>query len=319
VSVAPQAARAALAAFGLAEAPLDLISHRENRVFAVGLPDGARAALRLHRPGYHDRAALEAELALMAHLDRSGLPVPRPIAATDGRYLVAVGEPPVMADLLSWVEGAPLGRSGTPLRQPGAERARLFHELGGVLGRLHNATDGWRPAAGFPRPAWDAEGLLGDAPVWGRFWDNPDLAAGQRALLLKARKEARAILEAHRFDAGIIHADAVRENVLCGPAGPVLIDFDDCGTGYRLFEIATALYPNRAEPDYSTLQAALLAGYRAVRPEAGALEMFLPLFCFLRSATYVGWIMARRDVPGAGVRSARFISAACAAARAFLA
>ena len=35
-----------------------LISHRENAVYEITLPDGQRAALRLHRPGYQDVAGI---------------------------------------------------------------------------------------------------------------------------------------------------------------------------------------------------------------------------------------------------------------------
>ena len=119
-----------LAHWGLEGAPCQLVAHRENRVFAVTLPQG-RAALRLHRPGYHSPAALQSELDFMAHLAASGLRVPAPLPTRGGAYLVASGEPPVMADLLEWLEGAPLGRAGEPL--PQTDPARPFHALGAVL------------------------------------------------------------------------------------------------------------------------------------------------------------------------------------------
>ena len=72
---------------------------------------------------------------------------------------------------------------------------------------------------------------------WGRFWDNPALRPQEQGLLLKVRdclREKLAHLRAEGDDFGLIHADLMRENLLCGPEGLVLIDFDDSGFGFRL-------------------------------------------------------------------------------------
>lgn len=306
---------AALAAWGLADAPVRLLSHRENRVYAVALPGGGRAVLRLHRQGYHDLPALRSELAFMAALAEAGVAVPAPVPAADGRLLVT-GDG-LACDLLSWIEGEPILRAGEPLPPDAPAR---YAALGAALARLHAAADAWTPPGGFTRHAWDAAGLLGEAPVWGRFWDSPALEREERALLLAARDRARDWLAAHAgaFDFGLIHADAVRENVLIAGGTAQLIDFDDCGWGWRLFDLATALHPLDAEPEYPALRAALLAGYRSVRSLPAAGEAALPAFLMLRGLTYVGWFVTRGDVPGAGARQRRAIATAAARARAWL-
>lgn len=305
---------AALAAWGLAGAPVRLISHRENRVHAVDLPGGGRAVLRLHRAGYHGAAALQSELAFMQALAAAGLDVPAPIPAADGRLLVVVGG--VACSLLSWVEGAPILRAGEPLPPDAPDRYRA---LGAALARLHVLADAWKIPSGFVRPAWDAAGLLGDAPLWGRFWENPALTPGERALLLAVRDRARDWLRqyAPAFDYGLIHADAVRENVLIRGRRAALIDFDDCGFGFRLFDLATALHPVTEAPDYAAIRAALLAGYRGGRALAAPEEAALPAFLMLRGLTYVGWIVTRMDVPGAAARQRLAIDTACARAAAW--
>jgi Ser/Thr protein kinase RdoA (MazF antagonist) len=115
-------------------------------------------------------------------------------------------------------------------------------------------------------------------------------------------------------DMGPIHGDLVRENVLVQDGSLALIDFDDCGPGYRLLEIATILHPNRDEPDYPALRDAVLEGYGALRPLSDAALALLPVLQFLRAASYVGWIMSRREVPGMAARERRFIERACALA-----
>ena len=44
-----------------------------------------------------------------------------------------------------------------------------------------------------------------------------------------------------------------------------MIDFDDCGHGHRLYDLAVALWELRDEPDYGPFRDALLAGYRSQR------------------------------------------------------
>ena len=66
-------------------------------------------------------------------------------------------------------------------------------------------------------------------------------------------------------DAGLIHADLHLGNALFQRGEVKLIDFDDCGTGPRLYELAVALWELRDRPDYPAYRDALLAGYSAPR------------------------------------------------------
>lgn len=80
------------------------------------------------------------------------------------------------------------------------------------------------------------------------------------------------------------------------------------GFGYRLFDLATTLLKNLAEPNYEDLKAALLAGYEEER----TLDLeLLDLFIALRASTYVGWIVPRMSENGAEARNRRFIETAC--------
>ncbi len=183
-------AQQALFHWGLAGQTPELLKFRENAVFRIRLDDGGHAALRLHRPGYHDDRALTSELQWMATLKAGGLHVPAPIPTLDGRNLVTLPATPAFAsqhaDIVSWMYGEELGRSGTPLHQPPARLTEIFGQLGQAMAELHNISDRWTPPASFVRPAWDFDGLLGENPFWGRFWDCPGLvpeAARQLAAL----------------------------------------------------------------------------------------------------------------------------------------
>ena len=292
--------REALARWGWTDASCAFVAGRENRVYRVR-SGSFEAALRLRRPGYRSRTEIMSELEWMAALADAGITVPAPVASSGGRWVEEMEG--TLADAVTWLDGIPLGVTGKPLRM--ADRAGTFARLGCALARVHAASDAWRPPSGFQRTAWDRDGLLGDAPVWGRFWENPHLDTETRDLLVAFRRAASDDLDALEApDFGLIHADPVRENVLLHGDEVRLIDFDDGGFGYRLFDCATALAKNRHEPDLAHLRAALLDGYRSERPLD---DTALPLFLALRAATYLGWIVPRMGEPGARERLSRFV------------
>jgi Ser/Thr protein kinase RdoA (MazF antagonist) len=302
----------ALALWGMEGAGHALFAARENVVHQVRHA-GRTYALRLHRAGYRTDAELVSELEMMAAAGRAGLHVPEPLASTSGAFVHVVDG--LQIDVLSWLEGDTVGKSGTPLTV--ADGPALFTAIGREMARFHDAMDAWTPPAGFTRCAWDHAGLLGEAPVWGRFWDNPTLGEADRELFLRLRDVASRDLAARAgdLDYGLIHADLVRENIMVDGPRIQMIDFDDAGFGFRLFEIATALLKNMAEPEYPALKAALIEGYRTVRPlDTGALDLFLTL----RATTYVGWIADRLDEDGATERNARFVATTRALAQDYL-
>ena len=49
-------------------------------------------------------------------------------------------------------------------------------------------------------------------------------------------------------DRGLIHADLLGENILDDGAGLRLIDFDDCGWGFRFYDLGTAMLQSLGRP-----------------------------------------------------------------------
>ena len=299
-------ARRALASWGLQGAELTLVAQRENSVYRVTPAGRAALALRLHRPGLRSDAELRSELQWMEALARGGLTLPRPIPTEAGSLCTRIDG--TVVDLLTWLEGAPMGKDGrlSPLPDPLA----AYRALGQAMAELHDISDGWTPPSGFSRPSWNLDGLLGDKPLWGRFWNNPQLREAEAGLLQRARSAALTRLTAATptLDFGLIHADLVPENVLFLGHRPQLIDFDDSGFGFRLFDLATVLNRALRDDDYAPRRDAMLSGYQSRR----AIDLTdLPLFQALRAFTYVGWIVPRTDEPGAEARCKRFIALAC--------
>jgi Ser/Thr protein kinase RdoA (MazF antagonist) len=283
-------AQTALAFWGNAASPPRLVRVGENIVFEAHLRDGRHVALRLHRPGYQSLAAIEAELEWCAALAGAGVPVARPLRAINGEWTGHVGNR--RASCVEWLAGAPIGAGHLPLAADAGKVRAEAAELGALIARLHGACDAGAVPADFPRKPWDAKALLGERPRWGAFWDNPALSTEGRDTLLAAREAARAQLVRAR-DFGPIHADLLRENVLRGPDGLALIDFDDSGPGWRLYDLGTALVSAWRDPMLPVLAGGLLAGYGAHRPLPPDQRALLPLFMALRAFASCGWVMSR--------------------------
>jgi Ser/Thr protein kinase RdoA (MazF antagonist) len=296
----------ALQAWGLKPLSVTLVAARENQVYRVETAQET-LALRIHRPGLRSHAMLHSELLWMAMLREQGLRLPRPMAQPTGDLLMDLHG--AWVDVLSWTPGQPLGQDGS--LSVCDDLLGVFSRLGAEMARLHAASDRWTPPQGFTRPVWNAEGLLGDEPLWGHFWRHPDLDADSARRLHQARSKAVARLAAYSGDYGLIHADLVPENVILDQGQPQLIDFDDGGWGFRLFDLATSMNrADRAVPD-GQLSRALCEGYLSER-DIDLSE--LPLFRALRSFSYLGWIVPRLHEPGARARSHRFMAAALQAA-----
>ncbi len=295
----------ALEAFG-ARSPR-FLSESENAVYAVERGKD-KAALRLHRRGYQGAAEIRSELWWTDALVQRGLAAPRPLGTRDGARLITLSTGR-LASMVSWVAGTPLDdTSATP---------GTFYRAGAMLARLHNVTDALKLPAGFSRHAWDVDGLMGETPFWGRFWENPTLSAAERTLIEQARNSARKRLAAFRAnggDFGLIHADPIRSNLLVQDGGVTLIDFDDCGFGFRLYDLAVLMTQNQDLPDADALQGAAVAGYRSLRPLPDEALEALPLLIMARRLASMGWTVSRLQ-PGNPGRRASAVRALAAAER----
>ncbi|MCB6177733.1 phosphotransferase [Rhodobacter sp. Har01] len=263
---------------------LRLAAARENAVHEMRLPDGRRAALRLHRPGYQSEAAIRSELWWCAALADRGLPVPAPVAAQTGEVLVRLAEG-AMASAVVWLEGAPLGEARVAFAQPLPRLLEVHQAMGQLLRQVHQVSAGLVLPEGFTRPRWDRAGLVGEAPFWGRFWDHPAATEADRAVLVAARG---LLAERLRGKAEtLVHADVLRENILVNDHSVSLIDFDDSGWGFALYDLGTALAQSLDEPAYGELRDALMAGYGTA--DTALVETMI----LARCCASVGWMMPR--------------------------
>jgi len=93
-------------------------------------------------------------------------------------------------------------------------------------------------------------------------------------------------------DYGLIHADLLQENILQNADGLWMIDFDDAGYGYRLFDLGTALIQHAECAYLPALRASLIEGYAAKRSVLVS-DFDVQVFTMLRAFASTGWIISR--------------------------
>ena len=319
-------AEQALRRWDLAVASVTPIKVRENAVFRVDLAGGERAVVRVHRYGYHSDAALRSEFAWMRALAAAGIAVPQVIRSRGGRDFELAEAPGVtgirQVDVFRWIEGRQLGSVEASVGGDAATIAEQYRTIGALMARMHNQAAGWQPPAGFVRHAWDAAGLVGETPLWGRFWELAGLTPAQRTLLIAVRDRCSrelAVFGARPDRYGLIHADLVPENILVDGSDMRVIDFDDAGYGWYLFDIATSLYFITGEPVYATARDALLRGYRSERALTDEVVDRLAAFLAVRGTTYLGWVHTRSGSETARELTPFLVERACAVAEEYLA
>ena len=269
-----------------------LINLSENATYRVdGAADKACYALRIHRDGYHSRAAVASELEWAMALRRSGVVItPSPVAGSDGEIIQSMAHAsmsqPRNIVLFDWEAGVEPG-IGDDLLGP-------FETLGAVTARMHAHARGWARPAGFTRLTWDFEASLGDtAPHWGRWRDGMGLDAGKEALFARTvaaigRRLASYGKGPDRF--GLIHCDLRLANLLIDGERVKVIDFDDCGFGWYMYDAATPVSFYEHEPQVPALIEAWVRGYRSVAELSAEDEAEILTFVMLRRLLLVAWI-----------------------------
>ena len=300
------------------DSELVLLKHRENTVFQVTHPaSGERGVLRVHRTGYQTADSIISEFQWMRALREAGVRTPAVIPARDGALVVTaqIAELPEarLCDMLEWIEGRLAGDE---------ELVDSFRTLGELQARCHAQVRHWTLPEGFCRQAWDEAALLdGQHLIIAPAWENWALNAEMRALVLECREALRERLRqwgkgADRY--GLIHADLMPENLIVAADGIRLIDFDDCGFGWYLYDPASALLFYYGQDFYPDLVNAWAAGYRSVRPLTEEEVNELPTFLLLRCFYGLGWLQTRRNSDAAQLFIEPLIALTSAVGQAFL-
>ncbi|MEM9317398.1 MAG: phosphotransferase [Pseudomonadota bacterium] len=288
------AVRSALPLWNLApDAEISLINVSENHTYLVE-GQGQRFILRCHRPGYQSAAAIRSELGWLAALaeNRALAPValPVPIAGRDGLVLQThAGQHMVLFEHL-------------PGEEPSGDAAPtpLFARLGQIAARLHLQARHWSQPNGFTRPHWDLSAVFGATAAWGDWRSAPGVDHQILPLLAQAQALTTDRLTQFGKDAtryGLIHADMRLANLLQDGSELALIDFDDCGFGWWLYDFAAAVSFMETRDDLDDLAQAWIAGYREIAALSDQDAAEIDTFVMLRRMALLAWIGSHSEAP----------------------
>jgi Ser/Thr protein kinase RdoA (MazF antagonist) len=218
-----------------------MINLSENATYRIDDPEsGGKTILRIHRVGYHSYAAINSELQWMAALRRdAGMETPEAIPARDGTVIQTLVSPELRDPRHAVMSKFMSGRE-----PPEDELMGPFERLGEVSARMHEHAKRWPLPPGFARHTWDYETSLGSRPIWGRWQDGIGMTAARESVLGRmsaaiGQRLQRYGMARERF--GLTHADIRLANLLIEGTHTKVIDFDDCGFSWYLYDCATAL------------------------------------------------------------------------------
>jgi len=237
---------------------VDSINYEYNATLKVETTDGQLFALRINTNSPRTPENLRAEIAFVRLLAEDGrVKVPHPIENREGDFYTSILHEAsgrmFHCVLYSWILGEELEEEPQDEQQLSA--------LGAAMATMHLAVEGFELPEGSSLPTFDD-------PLW---WTEDFLLSEKSVLDAEAKdliSQALAAIKsgvAKFFANGtprLIHADMHGGNALWYEGSLSVIDFDDCGIGFPLQDLATALY----YLDTPEQDAAFRQGYESIAP-----------------------------------------------------
>jgi Ser/Thr protein kinase RdoA (MazF antagonist) len=289
-------AHRALPFWGLdASTHLRLMSLSENAVFSVRAP-GTAGVLRVHRLGYNSLNAIRSELAWATALRQdTGLETPVPVPGLDGACLHEV-----FTESLQEYRPVVMFRFVGGARPDAGDRA-VFARIGTMAAIMHDHGLRWARPPYFRRLCWDYDGCIGNLPNWGHWLNARGLDEAGRSVLWNTAETLK--LRLHRYGYaperfGLIHSDLRAANLLVRGDDAAVLDFDDCGTGWFMADLAASLSFIEERPGNAGRIGACLDAYSRLRAVSAEDAAMIPSFIMLRRMTLTAWIASRKDLAG---------------------
>lgn len=249
-----------------------LLCRKKNLFYLVDDPScGVKAVLRVS--GLRRTAEqLSTEALWLSELHRdTNLPVPRLIRSNAGAFYTALSHPFLPRGYYGMVFSFV---RGTQVEVNTRSFGALYQQMGELAAQLHQNAILWTGMNRLPRPVLDCDAI--NAALFEELED--------RELLLHALAILRKRLNhfgrtPDRF--GLIHADMRPANLLVENGRMTVLDFDDCGYGWFLYDFAASVSGMETHPLLPKMMKAWLGGYRNYRKISREEAEELPTFLLL--------------------------------------
>lgn len=273
-----------------ADATVRLLCRSENATLLVS-HSGSRFALRIHRADYHDRGILKVNYSgwmpcaalVLQYRKRSEM-----TGASGFSYYPADGGHRYGV-LFHWIDGEMPTTEVDPV---------AFRQLGHITARLHQHSRNWQKPAGFRRIIWDHQTMVSAASHWGDWRDAPGLAPREHQLVEEVIQHVGQQMKEFGQSPkhyGLIHADLRLTNLLLHHGETRVIDFDDCGMGWYLHDLAAAISFVEHHACAPQWIENWLCGYEQVAHISDRELALLPAMLIQRRIQLTAWVASHRE------------------------
>jgi Ser/Thr protein kinase RdoA (MazF antagonist) len=255
----------------------------ENRVYQVGMEDGAPLVGKFYRPGRWDDAAIQEEHDFSRELDEQEIPLVPPLRDAQSRSLHRHG--PFRFALYPH-------RSG---RAPDLENPELLEQIGRFVARLHNV-GALRPFEHRRTLTVEELGENSYRYLLEQGFIPPDLQQAYRSLTEDLIEQVRACFT--RAGSALylrLHGDCHPGNLLITDSGLHTVDLDDARMGPAIQDLWMFLSGDRAH--MTARLADLLEGYTQFRDFDPWELHLIEALRTLRMMYYAAWLARRWDDP----------------------
>lgn len=267
---------------------VSLLKYSENYNWLIESRD-KKYVLRQCRPGYHTYEELNGELLWIEELRKTtDILMPDILENKDGNFLTDIDG--YICTMFSFLEG-------TTLRGIDGEKL-LFYlgKIGEIAAKLHIESINRDNSIKLKRFSWNYDDLLGKSSRVGNWRQHSGLTERQKNCFEKAEKLIYEKLNAYGKGSekyGLIHSDLNINNVLVEGEKVQIIDFDDCGYGWFLYDLSTTVL----EYDTEIMKKieAWVHGYEKYRKFTEEDKEMIPTFIVMRKIVRIGWIASHME------------------------
>jgi len=192
---------------------------------------------------------------------------------------------------------------------------------------MHAHARAWRRPAWFTRFRWADDDAFGVRPAgapgrWGRWREGVGVGTAEAGILERLESRLRdrlAVYGGGPESFGLIHADTRLANLLVHDGTTAVIDFDDSGFGWYLYDLGTSVSFFEDDPAVPGLVAAWLDGYRKGGGALSAADIAEAwTFILFRRLLLTAWIGSHPAAAGAAELGADYTRGSCELAEKYL-
>jgi Ser/Thr protein kinase RdoA (MazF antagonist) len=213
--------------------------------------------LRITHKHWRKRADVEFEMSFLSYLAHHQLPVAAPLPSKQGSLVIAIQAPEGerYATLFPYAEGE---------MAIGDLNIKQSHHLGKILAQIHQASQGFNPIA--HRQLLNLSYLLDESlQTIEPFFRQRSLDWQEINQAIALIKQQVKLLPTESPYWSICWGDPHSGNVhFTADNQPTLFDFDQCGYGWRVFDLAKFLQVSLQSGLCRSVRDALLAGYQSI-------------------------------------------------------